>query len=304
MTVTVIIPTYKPGASFRRLMKKLSTQTYPIEKIIIMNTEQQYWKDALIQDVGQAEVHHITKAEFDHGKTRAMGAAMANSDILVFFTQDAVPADDLVVEYLVQVFQDESVGAAYGRQLPNPDCKFIEAYTRGFNYPKNSSVKRKSDLPKLGIKTYFCSNVCSAYRKSVYEKMGGFITRTIFNEDMIMAAHMVQAGYGIAYQADAKVFHSHNYSYTQQFCRNFDLAVSQADHPEIFADISSESEGIRLVKKTAAYLMQEKKPWLIPDLILASGFKFLGYKAGQNYKKLPKSLIRKFTMNPSYWEQE
>lgn len=304
MTVTVIIPTYKPGASFRRLMKKLSTQTYPIEKIIIMNTEKQYWKDALIQDVRQAEVHHITKAEFDHGKTRAMGAAMAKSDILVYFTQDAVPADDLVVEHLVQAFQDESVGAAYGRQLPNPDCKFIEAYTRGFNYPKNSSVKRKSDLPKLGIKTYFCSNVCSAYRKSVYEKMGGFITRTIFNEDMIMAAHMVQEGYGIAYQADAKVFHSHNYSYTQQFRRNFDLAVSQADHPEIFADISSESEGIRLVKKTASYLMQEKKPWLIPDLILASGFKFLGYKAGQNYKKLPKILIRKFTMNPSYWEQE
>lgn len=304
MTVTVIIPTYKPGASFRRLMKKLSTQTYPIEKIIIMNTEQQYWKDALIQDVGQAEVHHITKVEFDHGKTRAMGAAMAKSDILVYFTQDAVPADDLVVEHLVRAFQDESVGAAYGRQLPNPDCKFIEAYTRGFNYPKNSSVKRKSDLPKLGIKTYFCSNVCSAYRNSVYEKMGGFITRTIFNEDMIMAAHMVQEGYGIAYQADAKVFHSHNYSYTQQFRRNFDLAVSQADHPEIFADISSESEGIRLVKKTAAYLMQEKKPWLIPDLILASGFKFLGYKAGQNYKKLPKILIRKFTMNPSYWEQE
>lgn len=304
MTVTVIIPTYKPGASFRRLMKKLSIQTYPIEKIIIMNTEQQYWKDALIQDVRQAEVHHITKAEFDHGKTRAMGAAMAKSDIFVYFTQDAVPADDLVVEHLVKAFQDESVGAAYGRQLPNLDCKFIEAYTRGFNYPKNSSVKRKSDLPKLGIKTYFCSNVCSAYRKPVYEKMGGFITRTIFNEDMIMAAHMVQAGYGIAYQADAKVFHSHNYSYTQQFCRNFDLAVSQADHPEIFADISSESEGIRLVKKTAAYLMQEKKPWLIPDLILASGFKFLGYKAGQNYKKLPKSLIRKFTMNPSYWDQE
>lgn len=304
MTVTVIIPTYKPGASFRRLMKKLSTQTYPIEKIIIMNTEKQYWKDALIQDVRQVEVHHITKAEFDHGKTRAMGAAMAKSDILVYFTQDAVPADDLVVEHLVRAFQDESVGAAYGRQLPNPDCKFIEAYTRGFNYPTNSSVKRKSDLPKLGIKTYFCSNVCSAYRKSVYEKMGGFITRTIFNEDMIMAAHMVQAGYGIAYQADAKVFHSHNYSYTQQFRRNFDLAVSQADHPEIFADISSESEGIRLVKKTASYLMQEKKPWLIPDLILASGFKFLGYKAGQNYKKLPKILIRKFTMNPSYWEQE
>ena len=60
MTVTVIIPTYKPGAAFRRLMKKLSTQTYPIEKIIIMNTEEQYWKNALIQGIEQAEVHHIT----------------------------------------------------------------------------------------------------------------------------------------------------------------------------------------------------------------------------------------------------
>ena len=304
MTVTVIIPTYKPGAAFRRLMKKLSTQTYPIEKIIIMNTEEQYWKNALIQGIEQAEVHHITKAEFDHGKTRARGAAMAESDILVYFTQDAVPANDLVVEHLVQAFKDESVGAAYGRQLPDSDCKFIEAYTRGFNYPEIGSVKYKADLPKLGIKTYFCSNVCSAYRRTVYEEMGGFITRTIFNEDMIMAAHMVQAGYGIAYQADAKVFHSHNYTYTQQFSRNFDLAVSQADHPEIFADISSESEGIRLVKRTAAYLVQAKKPWLIPDLILASGFKFLGYKAGQNYQKLPKCLVRKFTMNPSYWEQE
>ena len=108
----------------------------------------------MIKMWGRREVHHITKADLTMEKTRAMGAAMANSDILVFFTQDAVPADDLVVEYLVQAFQDESVGAAYGRQLPNPDCKFIEAYTRGFNYPKNSSVKRKSDLPKLGIKVF------------------------------------------------------------------------------------------------------------------------------------------------------
>ena len=57
--------------------------------------------------------------------------------------------------------------------------------------------------------------------------------------------------YAIAYVADAKVIHSHNYNCTQQFKRNFDLAVSQADHPEVFGGIRSESEGIRLVKQTA-----------------------------------------------------
>lgn len=302
MTVTVIIPTYKPDGTFEKLIGRLKTQTYPIKKILILNTEAGYWKNTWINGIPQAEVHHITKAEFDHGRTRAMGAAMAQTDLLVFFTQDAVPANDKVIERLVNAFADDSIGAAYARQLPTADCKFVEQYTRSFNYPENSRVKRKEDLPNLGIKTYFCSNVCAAYRKCVYEKLGGFVTKTIFNEDMILAAQMIQAGYGVAYVAGAEVIHSHNYSYTQQFRRNFDLAVSQADHPEIFAKISSESEGVRLVKQTASYLLREKKPWLIPDLILASGFKFLGYKAGQNYKKLPKGLVKKFTMNLSYWE--
>ncbi|MFQ6807643.1 MAG: glycosyltransferase [Blautia sp.] len=302
MTVTVIIPTYKPDGTFQKLIEKLKTQTYPIKKILILNTEAKYWKEDWIKGIPQAEVHHITKEEFDHGKTRAMGAAMAETDLLVFFTQDAVPANNKVIEVLVNSFADDSIGAAYGRQLPAADCKFIEQYTRGFNYPENSRVKRKADLPKLGIKTYFCSNVCSAYRRCVYEKLGGFVTKTIFNEDMILAAQMIQAGYGVAYAARAEVIHSHNYSYFQQFQRNFDLAVSQADHPEIFAQISSESEGMRLVKQTASYLLKQKKPWLIPDLVLISGFKFLGYKAGQNYQKLPKGLVKKFTMNPSYWK--
>lgn len=302
MTVTVIIPTYKPDGTFQKLIEKLKTQTYPIKKILILNTEAKYWKKDWIKGIPQAEVHHITKEEFDHGKTRAMGAAMAETDLLVFFTQDAVPANNKVIEVLVNSFADDSIGAAYGRQLPAADCKFIEQYTRGFNYPENSRVKRKEDLPKLGIKTYFCSNVCAAYRRCVYEKLGGFVTKTIFNEDMILAAQMIQAGYGVAYAARAEVIHSHNYSYFQQFQRNFDLAVSQADHPEIFAQISSESEGMRLVKQTASYLLKQKKPWLIPDLVLTSGFKFLGYKAGQNYQKLPKGLVKKFTMNPSYWK--
>lgn len=302
MTVTVIIPTYKPDGTFQKLIEKLKTQTYPIKKILILNTEAKYWKEDWIKGIPQAEVHHITKEEFDHGKTRAMGAAMAETDLLVFFTQDAVPANNKVIEVLVNSFADDSIGAAYGRQLPAADCKFIEQYTRGFNYPENSRVKRKADLPKLGIKTYFCSNVCAAYRRCVYEKLGGFVTKTIFNEDMILAAQMIQAGYGVAYAARAEVIHSHNYSYFQQFQRNFDLAVSQADHPEIFAKISSESEGMRLVKQTASYLLKQKKPWLIPDLVLTSGFKFLGYKAGQNYQKLPKGLVKKFTMNPSYWK--
>lgn len=65
------------------------------------------------------------------------------------------------------------------------------------------------------------------YRRDIYLKMGGFVTKTIFNEDMIMAANMVQAGYQIAYAAEAKVVHAHKYTYWQQLTRNFDMAVLQ-----------------------------------------------------------------------------
>lgn len=105
---------------------------------------------------------------------------------------------------------------------------------RGYNYPPASRVKSLEDLPELGIKTYFCSNVCCAYRREIYEALGGFIKHAIFNEDMLFAAKAIQAGYRIAYAAEARVIHSHNYTCGQYFHRNFDLGVSQADHPEVF----------------------------------------------------------------------
>ena len=302
MSVTVIIPTYKPGDKFRRLMEKLKSQTVSPDKIIIMNTEERLWDDTMIQGVGQAEVYHISKKEFDHGKTRAKGAEKTDSEFLIYFTQDAVPADEYTVENLLRPFRDPGIGAVYGRQLPDQNCRLIESYTRSFNYPDKSRKKTKDDLPELGIKTFFCSNVCAAYRRSVYEKMGGFVYPSIFNEDMIMAGNMIKAGYGVFYAADAQVIHSHNYTWIQQFRRNFDLAVSQADHPEIFKGVPSEEEGIRLVKKTGAYLIKQGKPWLLPQLVISSGFKFLGYRIGKIYRYLPEFMIMKFTMNQGYWK--
>ena len=117
-----------------------------------------------------------------------------------------------------------------------------------------------------------------------------------------MAYTMIKAGYKISYKADARVIHSHNYSYLQQFSRNFDLGVSHRQYADIFLGVSSESEGIRLVKDTLGYLMEQKEYLLIPDLIISSGFKYLGYKLGVNYDKLPKNMVLHCSMNKGYWK--
>ena len=301
--IDVIIPTYKPDEKVVMLLQRLLKQTYPINEIHIVDTETGIFPEKIYSLSEKIKVTKVTKAEFDHGGTRAKAADMSSAEILVFMTQDAMPLNDHVLEKLVFSFKDEKVAAAYARQVADSSCGVIEQYTRQFNYPSEGIVKSYEDVARLGIKAYFCSNVCAAYRKNVYDEIGGFVKRTIFNEDSIMAANMLKAGYSVAYAADAKVLHCHNYNCIQQFKRNFDLAVSQADHPEIFRDVKSESEGIRLVKDTAKYLCKKGKPWLVCSLFLNSGCKYMGYLAVKNYQKLPEWMILKFTSNKEYWKR-
>ena len=301
MEVDVLIPVYRPDGKLTELLKRLKMQNYPIHRVILMNTEEKHFPAQLTGIWDRVEVYHLAKEEFDHGGTRDRGVRMSTADLVLCMTQDAMPADETLIEELVKPFDDPEVWAAYARQLPNEDCREVEKYTRSFNYPEQSMVKTKEDLDRLGIKTFFCSNVCAAWRREKYLELGGFVKHTIFNEDMILAGTMIKQGGKIAYCAKAKVIHSHNYSAFQQFHRNFDLAVSQTMYPEVFGGIRSESEGIKLVKKSLSYCIKIGKPWLMIQVVTQSAGKLLGYKMGQRYRSLPMWLILRCTMSPSFW---
>lgn len=307
-TVDVIMPVYKPGKELFKLIELLEKQTVRPEKIILMNTEEKYLSSLLygtnfLEKHRNLEVHNISKREFNHGKTRNDGAKRSKSEIMIFMTQDAMPDNDRLIEELLKALGPEEVAVAYARQLPSQESSPLEQFSRAYNYPEGDVIKGKEDIPQLGIKTFFCSNVCAAYKKSVFQQLGGFVNFTIFNEDMLYAAKVIEKDMKIAYASGARVIHSHDYSGIQQFHRNFDLGVSQADHPEVFGAVKSESEGIKLVKGTIAYLIKCKKPLLIPKLIYQSGCKFVGYRLGKRYKKLSKRQILKYTMSPDYFKR-
>lgn len=111
MTVDIIIPTYKPDETLCLLLHKLQGQTFVVHRVIILNTEEKLWKQAAaaypIEQVlkelpCEYEVFHIAKKDFDHGGTRQFGAEHSDADVMVFMTQDAVPADEFLVEKLVE----------------------------------------------------------------------------------------------------------------------------------------------------------------------------------------------------------
>ena len=300
------IPVYKPDGKFLTLIEKLGKQSVLPNRIIIMNTEQKYY-DRLIYGTSFQKEHrdmvvkHLSRREFDHGRTRNRGVQYSDTDFFIMMTQDAVPADEYLVERLLEQLGNENVAVAYARQLADGDSSEIEKYTRNFNYPEQSKIKTKADLETLGIKTFFCSNVCAAYNRKIFDELGGFVKHTIFNEDMIYAARAVEAGYGIAYTAEARVVHSHDYSNREQFQRNFDLGVSQAQHPEVFAAYPSESEGIRLVRQLIRHLRESGHRSQIPHVMMQSGARYIGYQLGRHYRALPDKMVVRMSNNKEYW---
>ena len=330
MDIDVIIPVYRPGEDLVALLNRLYAQTVEIHKIILVETLDKEEKTSMEEETSaegaesmesetsaeeaetslllhlqkkykKIELYSVKKEDFDHGMTRRMAVEKSDADIFVMMTQDALPADRKLIEKLTAPLMGD-IAVSYARQLPRKNCRAIERFTRRFNYPEESLLKGKENLQVLGIKTYFCSDVCAAYRREIYEKLGGFAEKAIFNEDMLFAAKAVEAGYKIMYTAEARVLHSHNYSISQQFRRNFDLGVSQAEHPEVFKKVPSENEGGRMVKETTEYLFTTGKVFLIPYFYLQCMGKYAGYFLGKHYKMLPAKTIKKCTANEAYWQ--
>ncbi len=302
-SVDVIIPTYRPNASFRDLLRMLMRQSCPVDHILIINTDESLWDERLISGIGKAEVFHITKKEFDHAATRNMGVGFSNADYLLFMTQDAMPADRGLVSALLGTFGNPAVKAAYARQLPKADSPITEGCVRNFNYPDVSEVRTLRDLPELGIKTYFCSNVCAMYERETFIRMGGFSAPAIFNEDMVYAARIMHLGYGVAYCAEARVYHAHHYTNAQQLHRNFDNGVSQAMHPEIFRGVGSSGEGKRLVSYVTRYLKEVGRAHLIPGFYRECAARLIGFRLGKAYRYLPGPVVRKLSNDPGFFDK-
>ena len=260
--VVVIIPVYHPDKKFNFLLRMLKKQEDVLFDVYIVNSgsdKKQYEKDL---DGLSYTMVDIDPSTFNHGGTRRKAAETCEKySFLVYMTQDAVLADKRSLSNLLKAFADKDVGCADGRQLPNSDATVMAAHARLFNYPDKSQIKQLSDKQRLGIKTVFISDTFAAYRCSALYEIGNFPEHVILSEDTYVATKMVLAGWKVAYCADAKVYHSHNYTIMQEFRRYFDTGVFHAEEPWIRKYFGvAEGEGKRFVLSEVCYLLHHKFP--------------------------------------------
>lgn len=302
MDVAVIIPTLDAAKRLPTMLTLIQAQTLKPREVLVVDSNSSDGTAEVAERFG-ARVLPLGTAKFNHGATRQWALAQTKSEIVVYLTDDAFPANDFALENLcTALVQAEDAGMAYGRQLPSPNATPFARHHRDFNYPGKSSVNRKDSIPKLGMKTFFASNSFAAYRRSILLAVGGFPSDTIFGEDAHVAARMILSGYAVVYSGDAAVLHSHNYTLEQEFRRYFDAGVFHARNPWLRQNFGGPTgEGFRFVKSEIAFLYRNKNARYIPYAILATLMKYLGFRIGQLERYLPVSLKRVIGLYRGYW---
>jgi len=247
-------------------------------------------------------LYGIEAQQFDHGATRQLGNVLcSDADILIYMTQDAILAAPDALSNLLSAFDDPLVGAVYGRQLPRKFASPIEAHARFFNYPPTSRLKTVKDIPSMGIKTAFISNSFAAYRRSALVAVGGFPASCIVSEDTYVAAKMILGGWAVAYCPDALVYHSHKYTYVQEFQRYFDVGVFHARQPWILQAFGrAEGEGLRFIISEIKYLLHAI-PFHLPSAFIRTFMKYFGFRLGNMERYLPLVIKKRFSMQKNFW---
>lgn len=302
MRVALIIPTRNAGPHLDRLLPALAAQTLQPETTLVVDSSSRDDTVSRFREFG-AQVQVIAPSEFNHGGTRRWASEQVDADAIILLTQDAIPATpQTFANILAELQSDPLIGLAYGRQLPHPGAGILEAQSRRFNYTASSRSKSLADAPELGIKTCFSSDSFALYRRAALEAVGGFPADVIGSEDAHVAARMLLEGYRVRYAASACVQHSHHYSLLEEFRRYFDIGVFYGRERWIREAFGSAGgEGKRYVQAELQALRDAGQLQRVPEVLLRSALKLLGYRLGHLEQHLPTPLKRRLGMFSNYW---
>lgn len=251
-------------------------------------------------------VHEIPPEEFNHGRTRNLGASLAQGETLVFTSQDAYADDDSWLATLVAPLEtSRDIAAVYGRHVALDTAAPAERYFFDFMYGPEPRLQRISDPAEVTIESIHFSNVNSAIRRGVWHEFP-FADDLIMSEDHEWSRRVLLAGYAIAYEPRAVIMHSHTYSVAGAFRRFFDSGVSAE---RSFVDDARESRAA--LWKTGAKYARGEVEWLwrtgqasrLPYTAVYELAKFAGLQLGRRHRLLPLALKRRLSSLPSYWDE-
>jgi rhamnosyltransferase len=158
---------------------------------------------------------------------------------------------------------------------------------------------------ELSMDTTLFSNVNSAIPRYIWERFP-FVEDIVMSEDQEWSRRVLLAGYSIAYEPEAAVVHSHNYTVAAAFRRFFDSGASSSR-----AYMAGNRHSSRVLRRAALRYAAGELTWLwrtgrrrwIPYAVVYESTKMIGLVAGANHERIPLELKRRMSAIPAWWER-
>lgn len=146
----------------------------------------------------------ILPRSFTYGRALNLGVRAARGTFVISLSAHSLPASATWLASLLSPFEDPTIGAVYGRELPRDNATLFELFGMWLS-GVTSARPRRQELDMM------FSNRNGAFRR-------GLVLEYPFDEtlpgaeDLAWADWILREGWAIYYEPNAPVFHSHGES--------------------------------------------------------------------------------------------
>lgn len=286
-TASVVIRCFNEEEHIGRLLYGVTEQTVEDHEIVVVDSGS---TDDTLDIARQFPVRvvHISPEDFTFGRALNLGCSEADGEFLVFASAHVYPVYDDWLQNLLEPFDNDHIGAVYGKQRGNDQTKYSERQIFARLFPDD-------DIPVQ--ETPFCNNANCAIRHSLWEEVR-YNEQLTGLEDLEWARRIMERGYRLSYASDAEIVHVHDETPAQVKHRHMREAIALK---EIFPEQSMSFLDflVLFVKNTVtdyAHALQDRE--LLGNVLGIPRFRLMqfwgAYRGFQQHGPVPARLRRRF----------
>ncbi|GAA4904230.1 hypothetical protein GCM10025789_24120 [Tessaracoccus lubricantis] len=207
-SVSVLVPAWNEEVGIEATVRSVLASDYPdVELVVVDDGSTDRTEEVMRRLVREHEASGrpgrlVFRSQPNNGKSRAMNTALslATGDLIVTVDADSVVEPDAIRE-IVRMYDDPKVMSVAGNvKIGNRDS--VVGLIQQFEYMYAFFFKKADSLLNA---VYIVGGAAASYRRSVFQRIGGF-DETIITEDIEMSTRIQDAGGRVQYAPRAVIW--------------------------------------------------------------------------------------------------